>query len=208
MFKLISRINILVIFFYFVLISPLKAEIIKEINIEGNQRISPETIKMFTGVSVNDNLSDNDLNQILKKLYDTTFFDLVSIKLVNNKLEIIVKENPIIQNINYEGVKSSKILDELKSETTLKSRSSFNELLLDKDKKKIKNFFDFLGIKYSALKSINKVNTNEERGYSRTEIENKDIIILKSFIKKIPKTYKNLILELEKSVSLNEKIIR
>ena len=76
-----------------------------------------------------------------------------------------------------------------------------------KEKKKIKNFFDFLGVKYSSLKSINKVNTNEERGYSKTEIENKDIIILKSFIKKIPKTYKNLILELEKSVSLNEKII-
>ena len=110
MFKLISRINIFVIFFYFILISPLKTEIIKEINIEGNQRISPETIKMFTGVSVNDNLSDNDLNQILKKLYDTTFFDLVSIKFVNNKLEIIVKENPIIQNINYKGIKSSKIL--------------------------------------------------------------------------------------------------
>ena len=138
MFKLISRINIFVIFFYFILISPLKTEIIKEINIEGNQRISPETIKMFTGVSVNDNLSDNDLNQILKKLYDTTFFDLVSVKFVNNKLEIIVKENPIIQNIYYEGIKSSKIMDELKGKTTLKSRSSFNELLLDKDKKKIK----------------------------------------------------------------------
>lgn len=77
-----------------------------------------------------------------------------------------------------------------------------------KEKKKIKNFFDFFGIKYSALKSINKVNTNEEKGYSRTEIENKDILILKSFIKKIPKNYKNLILELEKSISLNEKIIR
>ena len=166
MFKLISRINILVIFFYFVLISPLKAEIIKEINIEGNQRISPETIKMFTGVSINDDLSDNDLNQILKKLYDTTFFDLVSIKLVNNKLEIIVKENPIIQNINYEGVKSSKILDELKSETTLKSRSSFNELLLDKDKKKIKTLLKERGYYFSSIEILkeeledNKINLN------------------------------------------------
>ena len=166
MFKLISRINIFVIFFYFILISPLKTEIIKEINIEGNQRISPETIKMFTGVSVNDNLSDNDLNQILKKLYDTTFFDLVSVKFVNNKLEIIVKENPIIQNIYYEGIKSSKIMDELKGKTTLKSRSSFNELLLDKDKKKIKTLLKERGYYFSTIEILkeeledNKINLN------------------------------------------------
>ena len=166
MFKLISRINIFVIFFYFILISPLKTEIIKEINIEGNQRISPETIKMFTGVSINDNLSDNDLNQILKKLYDTTFFDLVSVKFVNNKLEIIVKENPIIQNIYYEGIKSSKIMDELKGKTTLKSRSSFNELLLDKDKKKIKTLLKERGYYFSTIEILkeeledNKINLN------------------------------------------------
>ena len=55
----------------------------KEINIEGNQRISSDTIKMFSGVSVNDDLLDNDLNQILKKLYNTNFFDLVSVKIKN-----------------------------------------------------------------------------------------------------------------------------
>ena len=79
-----------------------------KINIEGNQRISTETIKMFAGVSIKDDLSENDLNKILKKLYNTNFFDLVLLKLSNKILIIKVKENPIIQNINYEGIKSSK----------------------------------------------------------------------------------------------------
>ena len=58
-------------------------------------------------------LLENDLNQILKKLYNTNFFETVSVKLSNDILIIKVKENPIIQNINYEGIKSSKILEDL-----------------------------------------------------------------------------------------------
>ena len=77
---------------------------------------------------LNDDLSENDLNEILKKLYNTNFFDLVSVKIKNKILIIKVKENPIIQNINYEGIKSSKILEDLKKNILLKSRSSFNEV--------------------------------------------------------------------------------
>ena len=39
---------------------------------------------MFSGVSINDDLSDNDLNKILKNLYDSNFFELVSVKIENN----------------------------------------------------------------------------------------------------------------------------
>ena len=136
MFKLINRTNILLIIFYLLFTTSLRAEIVKEINVEGNQRVSSETIRMFTGVSINDDVSENDLNQILKKLYNTNFFDLVFVKITNNSLQIRVKENPIIQNINYDGIKSSKILEGLRKNTILKSRSSFNEVLLEKDKKK------------------------------------------------------------------------
>ena len=130
MFKLFFKIKLLLIFILFMFTSVLKAEIIKEINIEGNQRISSETIKMFSGVSIKSDLSENDLNKILKQLYQTNFFDFVSVKIENKILIIKVKENPIIQNINYEGIKSSEMLDDLKKDTFLKTRSSFNQVLL------------------------------------------------------------------------------
>ena len=151
MFKLINRTNILLIIFYLLFTTSLRAEIVKEINVEGNQRVSSETIRMFTGVSINDDVSENDLNQILKKLYNTNFFDLVFVKIINNSLQIRVKENPIIQNINYDGIKSSKILEDLRKNTTLKSRSSFNEVLLEKDKKKIKNLLRDKGYYFSQI---------------------------------------------------------
>ena len=95
------KIILFIIFFTLALGSWLRAEIIDKINITGNERISKETIKMFAGVSLQDDLSESDLNMILKKLYNTNFFDLVSVKIKNKVLIIDVKENPIIQNINY-----------------------------------------------------------------------------------------------------------
>ena len=158
------KINLLVIFFYLTFTSLPKAEIVTEIDIVGNKRISSETIKMFANVSLNDDLSENDLNIILKKLYDTNFFDLVSVKITNKKLFIKVKENPIIQNIDFRGIKAQKILEGLKKNTTLKSRSSFNEILLEKDKNEIKIFLKDLGYYFSKIEILkedledNKVN--------------------------------------------------
>ena len=158
------KINLLVIFFYLIFTSLLRAEIVTEIDIVGNKRISSETIKMFANVSLNDDLSENDLNIILKKLYDTNFFDLVSVKITNKKLFIKVKENPIIQNIDFRGIKAQKILEGLKKNTTLKSRSSFNEVLIEKDKNEIKIFLKDLGYYFSKIEILkedledNKVN--------------------------------------------------
>ena len=150
MLRLIYKIKLL-LFFFFALTSILRAEIITEIKIEGNQRISTETIIMFAEVSANDQVTEIDLNKILKKLYNTNFFDLVTVKISDKILFIKVKENPIIQSINFEGIKSSKILENLKKNVFLKSRSSFNEVLLEKDKKKIKNLLKNLGYYFSEI---------------------------------------------------------
>ena len=166
MFKLIYKTFLIFIFSFFILNSLLKAEIINNINIEGNKRISEETIIMFADVSINDELSDKDLNVILKKLYDTNFFNLVSVKIIDDALIIKVNENPIIQNINYEGIKSSKLLEDLKNNVVLKSRSSFNEVLLNKDKINIKSFLKNKGYYFSTIKvsldelEDNKINLN------------------------------------------------
>ena len=165
MLNIIYKTSLLFLFFFFIT-NNLKAELVENINIEGNQRISSETIKMFAGVSTNEDLSENDLNQILKKLYNTNFFDTVSVKIFNKTLLINVKENPIIQNINYEGIKSSTILKELKKNIVLKPRSSFNEVLLEKDKKRIKNFLKDRGYYFSKIEIFideiddNKINLN------------------------------------------------
>ena len=164
MLRLFYKISIFLVFLSFSLSSILKAEIIDKINIEGNNRISSETIEMFAGVTINDDLLESDLNKILKNLYETNFFDLVTVKIENKTLIINVKENPIIQNINYQGIKSSKLLEELKKDIVLRSRSSFNQVLLEKDKNKIRNFLKNKGYYFSEIEILkedlgdNKIN--------------------------------------------------
>ncbi len=154
--------HVLLIFFLLISTLGVKSEIIDTIKVEGNERISSETIEMFAGVSYGDDLSENDLNEVLKKLYNTNFFDIVLVKVINKTLLIRVEENPIIQNINYEGIKSSKILEDLKKNAILKSRSSFNKVILEKDQKKIKSLLKDMGYYFSDIEIlIEELNDNK-----------------------------------------------
>ena len=75
------------------------SEVVKKIEIKGNERISSETILIFGDVTIGKNYEISDVNLTIKKLYETTFFSDISITLKDNKLIITVKENPIIKSI-------------------------------------------------------------------------------------------------------------
>ena len=53
----------------------LSAEIIKKIDISGNERVSDETVKVYGGVSLNQDIDNLKINEIIKKLYSTNFFE-------------------------------------------------------------------------------------------------------------------------------------
>ena len=64
----LKKITTFLLFYNLILIGVLKSEIIKEIRINGNDRISDETIIMFSQISINDNIERSNLNDILKNL--------------------------------------------------------------------------------------------------------------------------------------------
>ena len=162
MLNFFYKTKILFLFLFILLSSNSRAEVINSISVEGNNRISTETIIMFSEAKINEDLNANDLNQILKKLYKTNFFELVSVKIENNILDIKIKENPIIQNIDYEGIKSNELLENIKKNVILKSRSSFNEITLEKDKEKINSSLKELGYYFSEINiSIEKLEDNK-----------------------------------------------
>jgi len=124
---------------------------LNKIKIIGNDRISNETIKLFIPVNVNDEIDDVKLNKILKDLYETNFFKDISIKFDDQILSIKVVENPIIENIFYNGIDSDRILNIIKGKTSVKSRSSFNESILRNEKLEIENILKNLGYYNSNL---------------------------------------------------------
>jgi len=131
--------------FFLNLNNPSFSEIVKKIVVEGNERISSETINIFSQISINDNLDPSEINNILKKIYLSGFFEDVLVNFSDGILTIKVKENPIIQSITYEGVKANKIKDVITENLDLRERSSFNENLLLSDQNKILDNLRSLG---------------------------------------------------------------
>ena len=161
-FKLLSFI------LFFLLITSIQsfAAIIKKIDVEGNNRVSKETIKMFAGISLNDNLENNEINKILKDIYESNFFENVSVTFEGNILRINVVEKPVVLDIYYEGIKSNELLNILTENRILKPRSSFDDVSLNNDKEKILFSLKNSGYYFSSIEPAieyldnNKVNIN------------------------------------------------
>jgi len=143
---MLKNLKFLIFYSFFVFLNfnnTVLADIVKNIEVKGNERISSETILMFSDVSINDEVNSQKINKILKNLYDSNFFENISINITNNNLLINVVELPIIENILFEGIKAKKIKDEISKDLKLKERSSFNQIDLIDDKqnilKKLKN---------------------------------------------------------------------
>jgi len=136
-------IQILIIFIFNFKI--LYADTIKEIEIFGNDRISIETIKLFSNVSLNEEVKKNKINEILKNLFETGFFNDVAVKFEENILTINVVENPIIENIIFKGIKANKIEEALKENSLVKSRYSYNKIIIKREKLRLEEILKELG---------------------------------------------------------------
>jgi len=160
MFKYIFKIFTVLI----ILTTPIKSKEFKDISIKGNQRISNETIILFSDLPNNQFLDEKSLNVVLKKLYQSGFFKDVSIKILNKDLIINVVENPIIQTVFIEGINRKKTKEDLYEILSLKNRSSFNSNLIKTDEVAILNhlkdngyFFSKVVSSYEGLEN-NKIN--------------------------------------------------
>ena len=136
------------------------AEIIKSFIINGNDRISDETIILFSGTKVNENIDTNNLNNIIKKLYETNFFKDISLSFEKNVLTINVVESPLIQTVSIEGIKKQSFVDQIKALLLQKEKSSFNQNKIKSDQNIILNTLRMNGYYFSEIKTNIKKNDN------------------------------------------------
>ena len=112
------------------------ADVVKDFKIEGNNRVSENTIIDFSDLKKGKDVSSSDLNESLKKLYDTNFFENVSISILNNLVTIKVDEYPIIKEITIEGIKRKQTVKELKEQIDLKEKKQMNKKQKKAEQKK------------------------------------------------------------------------
>ena len=135
-----KKILISIILFFVFLGSHSHSEVVKKIEVKGNERISTETITIFGDISLGKDYEISDINSLIKKLYDTTFFSDISVVLKDNVLSVTVKENPIINSITFEGEKAKKFKDRIRELLLLRENGSFVENNIKHDINLIKDF--------------------------------------------------------------------
>ena len=129
------------------------AEVVNKIQVKGNERVSVETIAIFGDIELGKNYESKDINLLIKKLYETSFFSNIAVKLENNLLVITVIENPIINSITFNGEKAKKYTEAIKEFSLLRENSSYVANHIKSDINKIREFYRTLGFYFVKIEA-------------------------------------------------------
>ncbi len=145
--------KLLISIFLLLFTATLNAEIIKKIEISGNERVSDETVKVYGDISINENVDNLKINEIIKNLYSTNFFEDINISVSNETLFIKLIEYPVINEIIIVGEETNKYKEAIKKNIKSKKNGPFVKSLIADDETIIKKLYASLGFNFLEVKS-------------------------------------------------------
>ena len=131
----------------------IKAETINKLIVNGNKRVSVETIRVYGEIEINKNISEVEINEILNNLYSTNFFEDVQIKRDGNTLIVNVSEYPVINQLIVMGEPKKSFKEQIIKLIQSKEKKSFVRSFLAKDIEIIKKFYSSLGYNFSNIEA-------------------------------------------------------
>ena len=143
---------------FFLLLTSVNSEIIKKFEISGNKRISDETIIIFSDIKLNQEITKSNLDNAIKKLYKTNFFRNIILNFEDQILYLKVEENPIIENLEIEGIKKQSLVEFIKDKMYLAEMKSFDQELLSADLDLINNILKTNGFYFAEISSSKNIN--------------------------------------------------
>ncbi len=134
---------------------------IADIRIEGTQRIEPETVRSYMGLSPGDPFAADRIDKALKNLFATGLFADVTFRREENTLVVKVVENPIINQIAFEG--NDHIEDkDLTQEIQLKPRTVLTQSRVQADVTRILDLYRRSG-RFGATVEPKVINLDQNR---------------------------------------------
>ena len=114
--------------------------VIRQVDVEGTQRIDPDTVRSYLLLKVGDHATPEELDKSLKALFATGLFADVTLRMRGDHIEVRVVENPIINRIAFEG--NHKLTDKiLTDEVQLKPRVVYTRTKVQNDVKRILDLY-------------------------------------------------------------------
>ncbi|MGA1302085.1 MAG: POTRA domain-containing protein, partial [Burkholderiaceae bacterium] len=107
--------------------------VVKDVRVEGLQRIEPGTVFSYLPIRVGDRLSDTTITESVRLLYATGFFKDVRVELDGEVLVVLVEERPAIGAVEVRGSKEfdQEVLKKALADSGLAEARIFDRALLD-----------------------------------------------------------------------------
>ena len=137
------------------------ADVINDVQVQNNNRITKETIITFGGIELGKNYSQEQLNNVLLDLYSTNFFSDIKFSVEKNILIVRVEERKIVQEIILNGIKAQKTKDSILKNLNLREKSPYVEFLAKQDIQKIENSLNSAGYYFNKVDVSIKDNNNQ-----------------------------------------------
>ena len=138
-----------------------ESAVVQRITIAGNERIEAGTVMSYLPIQVGDTVTAERIDLALKTLFRTDLFADVKIDLQAGELTVTVVENPIINQVVFEGNSSLKE-DKLKDEVTVRPRGIFTRAKVQQDVQRIIELYRRSG-RISAMVSPKIVELPQKR---------------------------------------------
>ena len=132
------------------------AEKINDVVIDGNSRISKETILIYGNINNGDEISEKKINDIIKNLYQTDFFSDVKVRFNNSVLYVSLKEYPIVNQLVILGEKTKKLKEQIIKLIKTKENRPYINSNLSKDVSLIKSLYASIGYNFAEVKVRSK----------------------------------------------------
>jgi outer membrane protein insertion porin family len=114
--------------------------VVKDVRVEGLQRIEPGTVFSYLPIRVGDRLSDTTITESVRLLYATGFFKDVRVELDGEVLVVLVEERPAIGAVEVRGSKEfdQEVLKKALADSGLAEARIFDRALLDRAEQELK----------------------------------------------------------------------
>jgi outer membrane protein insertion porin family len=124
--------------------SPVVAQTVATIQVEGNRRVEIETIRSYFKPGPGGRLDQAQIDDGLKALIETGLFQDVRISQAGGHLLVTVIENPVIGRVAFEGNKKVKD-DQLSAEVQSKPRGTLSRPMVQSDAQRIVEIYRHSG---------------------------------------------------------------
>ncbi len=118
---------------------------IRQIRVDGAERVEPTTVLSYMNIRVGDAFDQAMMDESVKSLFATGLFTDVSVYQDNLTLVVSVAENPVINEIAFEGNKKLKDED-LTAEIQLRPRTVFTRTKVQADVDRLLDIYRLKGL--------------------------------------------------------------